>query len=58
MGKVIMFNLVTLNGYFEGLNQDISWHQVDDEFNEFAIEQLSSTDETQTMVIQHEPVYG
>jgi hypothetical protein len=48
MGKVIMFNLVTLNGYFEGLNQDISWHQVDDEFNDFAIEQLSSTDETQT----------
>jgi len=44
MRKVIMFNLVTLNGYFEGLNQDITWHQVDDEFNEFAIEQLSSTD--------------
>jgi len=42
--KVIMFNLISLDGYFEGLNQDISWHQVDDEFNEFAIEQLNSTD--------------
>jgi dihydrofolate reductase len=44
MRKVIMFNLITLDGYFEGLNKDITWHQVDDEFNEFAIEQLSKTD--------------
>jgi len=44
MRQVIMFNLITLDGYFEGLNKDITWHQVDDEFNEFAIEQLSSTD--------------
>jgi dihydrofolate reductase len=44
MRKVIMFNLITLDGYFEGPGNDISWHQVDDEFNEFAIEQLSSTD--------------
>jgi len=42
MRKVIMFNLITLDGYFEGNNKwDISWHQVDDEFNEFSIEQLS-----------------
>ena len=39
-----MFNLVTLDGYFEGLNREIDWHNVDDEFNEFAIEQLNSTD--------------
>ena len=44
MRKVIMFNLITLDGYFEGPENDIGWHQVDDEFNEFAIEQLSSTD--------------
>jgi dihydrofolate reductase len=44
MRKVIMFNLITLDGYFEGPNKDISWHQVDDEFNQFAIEQLNSTD--------------
>jgi dihydrofolate reductase len=43
MRKVIMFNLVTLDGYFEGPNKDISWHQVDEEFNQFAVEQLNST---------------
>ena len=44
MLKVIMFNLITLDGFFEGPGRDISWHQVDEEFNEFALEQLSSTD--------------
>src|SRR4030043_2399251 len=44
MRKVIMFNLITLDGYFEGPENDIGWHQVDDEVNEFSIEQLSSTD--------------
>ena len=34
--------MVTLDGFFEGPNQDISWHSVDDEFNEFAIEQLGT----------------
>ncbi len=40
MRKVFMFNLVTLNGFFEGPNQDISWHHVDEQFNEFAVDQL------------------
>ncbi len=40
MRKVFLFNLVTLNGFFEGPNQDISWHHVDEEFNEFAVNQL------------------
>ena len=39
MRKVILFNLISLDGYFEGLDQDINWHHVDDEFNEFAIQQ-------------------
>ncbi len=39
MGKVIFFNLVSLDGYFEGPDRDINWHIVDDEFNEFAIQQ-------------------
>lgn len=34
--------MITLDGYFEGPNQDISWHTVDDEFNEFAIEHTKS----------------
>jgi len=41
MRKVFLFNMTTLNGFFEGPNQDISWHNVDEEFNEFAIDQLN-----------------
>ena len=40
--KVILFNMITLDGFFEGPNQDISWHNVDEEFNEFAIQQLDT----------------
>jgi dihydrofolate reductase len=39
MRKVILFNLTSLDGYFEGPGRDITWHKVDDEFNEFAEEQ-------------------
>jgi hypothetical protein len=42
--KLFAFNIVTLDGFFEGPNQDISWHNVDDEFNQFAIEQTRSVD--------------
>ena len=44
MRKLFAFNMVTLDGFFEGPNQDISWHHVDDEFNQFAIEQTSTVD--------------
>jgi dihydrofolate reductase len=36
--------MVSLDGFFEGPNQDINWHHVDDEFNQFAIEQTSAVD--------------
>ena len=39
MRKVILFNLTSLDGYFEGPDRDINWHNVDEEFNEFAIQQ-------------------
>jgi dihydrofolate reductase len=39
-----LFNMITLDGFFEGPNRDLSWHNVDKEFNDFAIEQLNSTD--------------
>ncbi len=42
MAKLIVFNLITLDGFFEGPNHDLSWHNVDKEFNEFAIENLNS----------------
>jgi dihydrofolate reductase len=43
--KLFAFNMVTLDGFFEGPNQEIDWHNADNaEFNEFAIEQTSSVD--------------
>ncbi len=45
MRTLYLFNMITLDGYFEGATKwDISWHKVDAEFNEFAIEQLNATD--------------
>jgi len=44
MRKVHLFMTLSLDGYFEGPNHDLSWHNVDDEFNKFAIEQLKETD--------------
>lgn len=44
MRTVYLFNMVTLNGFFEGPERDISWHTVDGEFNAFAIQQLGNTD--------------
>ncbi len=39
MRKVIFFMLTSLDGYFEGPDRDINWHNVDEEFNDFAIQQ-------------------
>jgi dihydrofolate reductase len=36
MRKLTVFNLVTLDGYFAGPGGDISWHNVDEEFQELA----------------------
>ena len=40
MRNVFLFMMVSLDGFFEGPNQDIDWHNVDDDFNDFAIKQL------------------
>src|SRR5260370_25415435 len=42
--KLILFMMVSLDGYFEGENHDLSWHNVDAEFNEYAIEQTKNVD--------------
>jgi dihydrofolate reductase len=42
MRKLSVFNFITLNGYFEGLNSDIGWHRHGAEENEFSIEALKS----------------
>jgi dihydrofolate reductase len=45
MRTLYLFNMVTLDGFFEGpAKWEIGWHNVDAEFNEFAIDQLNATD--------------
>ncbi len=36
--------MVSLDGYFEGPDHDLSWHHVDADFNKYAIEQTGSID--------------
>lgn len=43
MRKLILFNMITADGYFEGQGADISWHKVDKEVNEYIIEQMKTT---------------
>ena len=43
MRSIHLFVMLSLDGYFEGPNHDLSWHNVDDEFNKYAIEQLRET---------------
>ncbi len=45
MRKVTVFNLITVDGYFSGKGGDISWHKVDEEFQELA-EQASNSGNT------------
>jgi dihydrofolate reductase len=43
MPKLYSFNMVTLNGFFEGPEPwSIDWHNADAEFNDFSIEQLNT----------------
>ena len=44
MRKVILSNLVTLDGFFEGPNKELDWHIVDEEFNQYANDLLSNVD--------------
>jgi dihydrofolate reductase len=44
MRKIFLFMMVSLDGFFEGPDGDISWHNVDEEFNEFAVQQISEVD--------------
>lgn len=44
MKKVIWFNMITLDGYFEGPDRELGWHNVDEDFNAFAIDQLNAVD--------------
>lgn len=50
MRKIFLFMMTTLDGYYEGVDHDISWHNTDEEFEQFAVEQL---DEVDTLVFGH-----
>jgi dihydrofolate reductase len=44
MRNLYVFNMITVDGFFEGSQKwDLSWHNVDAEFNDFAIAQLDAT---------------
>jgi dihydrofolate reductase len=42
--RLFAFLVTTADGYCEGPNQEFDWPVIDDEFNEFAIEQLEEID--------------
>ncbi|GIH23237.1 hypothetical protein Aph01nite_15470 [Acrocarpospora phusangensis] len=44
MRKIFVFMMTSLDGYYAGPNDEIDWHNVDDEFNVFAAEQLDEVD--------------
>ncbi len=44
MRKIISFLVTTVDGYYEGPNQEFDWPVVDEEFNDFAIQQLDEVD--------------
>ena len=45
MRNIFLFMMVSLDGYYEGPNGDISWHNAaNNEFNEFAVRQTSESD--------------
>jgi len=46
MRKVLFFMMVSLDGFFEGPNHSIDWHNVDEEFNTFANAQLDTVENT------------
>lgn len=44
MRRLIVSNMMSLDGFFEGPNRELSWHVVDDEFVAYAAEMLRSVD--------------
>jgi dihydrofolate reductase len=44
MGKIIVSNLVSIDGYFEGVNKELDWFVIDDEFLNYARELVCSVD--------------
>jgi dihydrofolate reductase len=44
MRKIVMFNLVSVDGFFAGVDGNIDWHVVDEEFNVAAVDWIQQFD--------------
>jgi dihydrofolate reductase len=44
MRKLIVSNMMSLDGFFEGPNKELDWHVVDNEFFDYAKDMLRSVD--------------
>ncbi len=44
MRKILTFLVASVDGYYEGPNQEFDWPVVDEEFNQFALQQLDEVD--------------
>ena len=44
MRKMFLFMTASVGGYFEGPNHELDWHDVDNEFIDFAVKQLDEVD--------------
>lgn len=44
MRRLLVSNMVTADGFFAGPHGEIDWHNVDAEFNDYAIDLLTSVD--------------
>jgi dihydrofolate reductase len=44
MRRILAFLVTTVDGYYEGPNQEFDWPVVDEEFNEFGLAQLDEVD--------------
>ena len=44
MRKIIVQEMITVDGFFAGTKGEIDWHNVDAEFNDFAISMLTTAD--------------
>ncbi|GAA1295987.1 hypothetical protein Psi02_12020 [Planotetraspora silvatica] len=44
MRNIFLFMMTSLDGYYAGPNGEIDWHNVDEEFNQFAADQLAEVD--------------
>lgn len=44
MRKIIVQEMITVDGFFAGNKGEIDWHMVDDEFNNYALSMLATVD--------------